>query len=508
MSWWSGGDLKGPGGPPSANCMRVGIIALQHESNTFLPQPTTLESFRRNVLVRGEAVREHFRNSHHEVGGFFEGLMPAGVEAVPIFAAIATPGGVVTADALEELLAMMMDCLDAAGALDGILAAPHGAGVSEKICDLDGQWLGMVRQRFGLDKPIIATIDPHANLSAAMVAECQAIIPYRTNPHVDQQTRGMEAARLMVRTLRGEVRPTMAAAFPPVAINIACQHTEAEPCLELVRIADSQLKLPGVLANGVGLGFPYADVAEMGSSFVAVTDNDPEQARRLVDQSADYLVSHRKQFVAQLPDVEEAIDLAMRSEKPVCLLDLGDNVGGGSPGDGTIIANALQRRSIGRSFVALCDADAANAAASVGAGAVFEGFVGGKNGKMHGKPLPIKGRVRSLHDGVFFEDQIRHGGQERFDMGKTAVIESESLTLLVHSQRTPPFSLNQLTSCGIEPGKFCVLVAKGVNAPIAAYSPVCRTFIRVDTPGVTTANMALLPFKHRRRPLFPFEELQ
>jgi microcystin degradation protein MlrC len=488
--------------------MRVGIIALQHESNTFLPQATTLNDFRRNVLLVGEAVREHFQNSHHEVGGFFDGLSAAGVEAVPIFAAIATPGGVVTADTFEHLLATVLDCFDRVGPLAGILAAPHGAGVSEKIADMDGHWLSCVRQRLGPDKPIIATIDPHANLSLKMVEACQAIIPYRTNPHVDQHDRGLEAAALMFRTLRGEVRPTMAASFPRVAINIAAQHTEAPPCLDLKRLADVQLKLPGVLGNGVVLGFPYADVPEMGSSFVAVTDNGQKRARVLADQMADYLVSHRQEFLPKLPEVEEAIDLAMRSEMPVCLLDLGDNVGGGSPGDGTIIARALQARRIEPSFVALCDAEAAGAAALLGVGATFEGLIGGKSDRLHGDPLPVVGRVRSLHGGVFYEDQIRHGGQRRFDMGKTAVIESESLTLLVHSQRTPPFSLNQLTSCGIEPQKFSVLVAKGVNAPIAAYSPVCRTIIRVDTPGVTTANMARLPFKRRRCPLFPFEELR
>lgn len=488
--------------------MRVGIIALQHESNTFLPQATTLDDFHRNVLLTGAAVGEHFHNSHHEVGGFFDGLSAARVEAVPIFAAIATPGGVVTADAFEHLLTTMLDCFDRAGPLAGILAAPHGAGVSEKIADMDGHWLSCVRQRLGPDKPIIATIDPHANLSQKMVDACQAIIPYRTNPHVDQHERGLEAAALMVRTLRGEVRPTMAANFPRIAINIAAQHTEASPCLELIRLADAQLGVPGVLANGVVLGFPYADVPEMGSSFVAVTDDGQERARVLTNQMADYLVLHRQEFLPKLPEVEEAIDLAMRSEMPVCLLDLGDNVGGGSPGDGTIIARVLQARQIERSFVALCDAEAVGAAVLLGVGATFEGLIGGKSDRMHGDPLPVGGRVRSLHSGVFYEDQVRHGGQRRFDMGKTAVIETESVTFLVHTQRTPPFSLNQLTSCGIEPGRFSVLVAKGVNAPIAAYSPVCRTFIRVDTPGVTTAMMTRLPFQHRRRPLFPFEELQ
>jgi microcystin degradation protein MlrC len=116
--------------------------------------------------------------------------------------------------------------------------------------------------------------------------------------------------------------------------------------------------------------------------------------------------------------------------------------------------------------------------------------------------------VRSLHDGRFSESEVRHGGKAEYDMGKSAVIETDDLTLLVHSIRTPPFSLNQLTSCGLDPGKFRMIVVKGVNAPLAAYGPVCRTFIRVDTPGVTMADMTCLPFVHRRRPLFPFEEIR
>ena len=41
----------------------------------------------------------------------------------------------------------------------------------------------------------------------------------------------------------------------------------------------------------------------MGSSFIAVTDNDPQQARLLADQMAEYLISHRQDFVARLPEV-------------------------------------------------------------------------------------------------------------------------------------------------------------------------------------------------------------
>ena len=80
------------------------------------------------------------------------------------------------------------------------------------------------------------------------------------------------------------------------------------------------------------------------------------------------------------------------------------------------------------------------------------------------------------------------------------------ITVMLTSIRMPPFSLRQLTTFGIDPAKFQVLVAKGVHAPVAAYQPVCEELIRVNTPGVTTADMSRLEYHHRRRPLFPCEE--
>jgi microcystin degradation protein MlrC len=91
-------------------------------------------------------------------------------------------------------------------------------------------------------------------------------------------------------------------------------------------------------------------------------------------------------------------------------------------------------------------------------------------------------------------------------MGKTAIVETEGgLTLMLNSRRVMPASLRQLTQCGLEPADFRVIVAKGVHAPVAAYAPVCKTIIRVNTPGPTTADMRQLSYNHRRRPLFPFE---
>lgn len=486
--------------------MRVGIIVLKHESNTFLRGRTTLADFEHEILATGGAIGDYYRRAHHEAAGFFEGLSAERIDAVPLFAASATPGPIIDQSAYESLLQTLLDQISAAGELDGLLISAHGAAVAERQPDADGHWLAAVRAMVGPRMPIVCTIDPHANLSAAMVSATDALIPYRTNPHVDQKERGLEAAAMMARTLRGEIHPTQAAAFPPVAINIASQHTESPPCSDLLAIAARQRQDARVLSSGVVLGFPYADVAEMGSSFVVVTDNDPPLAQRLADEMGEYLQHHRHDFVPDLPDIQAAILLAEQSASPVCLLDMGDNVGGGGPGDGTLLAQALLDRNVQGTLVCLCDPAAAEQARAAGTGAAVNLSVGGKTDVLHGSPLVLHARVRSLHDGKFAESDVRHGGKHAYDMGPSAVVEAGGLTVLIHSIRTPPFSLNQILSCGIDPMKLKMIVAKGVNAPIAAYSPVCKTFIRVNTPGVTTADMTRLPFHHRRRPLFPFEE--
>ena len=190
---------------------RVGIIALLQESNTFVASPTTLANFEQDTLLTGAAIRTRFEDAQHEVGGYFAGLLQAGIEAVPILAARALPHGIMTAETFDALMATLQAELKRAGPLDGLLVAPHGATVSQHQPDVDGYWLGLARRRLGPGRPIIGTFDPHANLSSAMVEATDALIAYRTNPHIDQRQRGLEAAGLMARTLSGEIQPVQSA---------------------------------------------------------------------------------------------------------------------------------------------------------------------------------------------------------------------------------------------------------------------------------------------------------
>jgi microcystin degradation protein MlrC len=400
----------------------------------------------------------------------------------------------------------LLDALKQAGPLDGLLVAPHGATVSEAAPDADGYWLSEVRKVVGPDVPIIGTLDPHVNLSPLMVASVNAFTAYRTNPHIDQKQRGLEAADLMLRTLKGEIKPTQAACFPPMAINIERQCTDEPPLKELVAKIAAVREQPKVLSSSLALGFPYADVPEVGSAVLVVTDNDPALARRLADELGNEMWKLRHELAGNLISISDAVAMVPKSAQPVCLLDMGDNVGGGGPADGTLIAHELVKQSVLPAFVCLCDPAAVEQAQAAGPGKRMKFSIGGKTDNLHGEPLTADVTILTVADGVYHESEVRHGGFTKFDQGRTAIVTTDGgLTIMITTRRALPFSLSQLTTFGLDPKKFKALIAKGVNAPLAAYKPVCPTIIRVNTPGVTTADMNFLTFHSRRRPMFPFE---
>jgi microcystin degradation protein MlrC len=195
-------------------------------------------------------------------------------------------------------------------------------------------------------------------------------------------------------------------------------------------------------------------------------------------------------------------------DAPVCLLDTGDNVGGGSAGDGTTIGHEVARRGGPPTFVCLYDPEAVSILKHLGEGDRMHLALGGKQDNLHGAPLDLDVTVRSHNDGRFHETEVRHGGTTDFDMGRTVVVETDvGLTLQLTSRRIVPFSLNQLLSCDIEPSEYQILVAKGVHAPAPAYEPVCSELIPVTTPGATTPDLTKLSFEHVRRPLYPLDDI-
>ena len=262
---------------------------------------------------------------------------------------------------------------------------------------------------------------------------------------------------------------------------------------------------PGILAASLLPGFAYADVPQMGPSVVIVADGDPDLARREADRLGIRLWEARERLTRPLPDAATAVAQALRAERlPVVLVDTGDNVGGGSAADGTVLLAEMLRQGATDGVVCLYAPEEVRQCAAAGVGAEVTLTVGGKVDRRHGDPLTLTGRVRLLHDGTYVEPAVRHGGKRVNHMGPTALLEGPGRNLLVlTSLRHPPFSLGQLTCLGVRPEQQRLLVVKAAIAYKAAYTPVAGTVIEVDTPGLTAVNPERFEYRHVRRPLYP-----
>src|SRR5262249_38534645 len=226
---------------------------------------------------------------------------------------------------------------------------------------------------------------------------------------------------------------------------------------------------------------------------------------READGLAARLWDARERLVRALPDAPTAVARALEATRPpVVLVETGDNVGGGSAGDGTFILAEMLRQGATDGVVCLYAPEEVQQCIRAGVGNPVRLRVGGKVDQVHGAPVEVSGRVRLVHEGTDVEHQVRHGGRRVNQMGLTALVEIEGRNLLVlNSQRHPPFSLGQLTCLGIQPERQRLLVVKAAIAYKAAYAPVAGTIIEVDTPGLTAVNPQRFVYRHIRRPMYP-----
>src|SRR5216683_382654 len=124
-----------------------------------------------------------------------------------------------------------------------------------------------------------------------------------------------------------------------------------EPMRSLVQDAEEVIRRPKMLSASVAEGYPYADVAEMGMGFLAISDGDAAAAREAARWMARRAWDKRDQFVADTPLPEDALRAAIEAPRgPIVLMDVGDNIGGGSPADSTVLLEAAKRLGV-RSYL-------------------------------------------------------------------------------------------------------------------------------------------------------------
>jgi len=494
--------------------MRLAALGILHETNTFSPRPTDDAAFEHSTIgggpgvMHGDEVWEVYGHTGATIAGFRDAASLPGVEVVPVGFASTHPGGTLPAATFDSIADGQLRFLAAAGPFDGVLMAQHGAMVAEGHPDADAEFIRRVRDVVGRHVPIGNVMDTHGNVSPAQVHGADITLLWQTNPHVDCRDRGLACARLVARTLRGEIAPVQAIVTLPLVANILAQNTADEPMRGLLtQAADLVAQTPGLIDISIGEGFPYADVPNMGMAVVAVADGGRAIAERAAATIAAAIWECRAAFDPRGVPVEEAVRLErVAGVGPVVLLDVGDNMGAGTPGDSTFILEGLIRARRTGFLLTVHDPEAVLACVSAGVGAHVDLMVGGKADALHGVPQAVSGRVRVISDGRFEARGVVHAGHVAFDGGITAVVNTrQGNTLVLTSQPVMTMSLDQHHSLGIDPTRYEVVVAKGVMSPQPAYGPIASRLVYVDTPGISTADPRRMGHRHRRRPMYPFE---
>ncbi len=488
--------------------MKVLVGGIYHESHSFSNVATDLESFRSVLFLEGRDSIEQLRGTTSEMAGFINGSEEIGFEMVPTLWAWGLSTAPVEAKTLEHFISIVQRAIESAGEIDGILFALHGAMVAEQSLDGDGYILSKFREFVGPDIPIVVTLDLHANISELMVEKADVIVGYDTYPHVDQVERGFEAAELLVRTVRGEIKPVMAIEKPSMVVVPNVQLSDKEPMSHLISFAHKAENENDVLSVTVAGGFAYSDVPEIGPSIIVVTNNDPAGAAKHARYISDRFESLREEFTPRLPGVSEAVASAVESgNHPVILADVGDNIGAGTPGDSTFILKELLDRNAESAVVIIADPESVAASIAAGVGQTVSLHVGGKTDGFHGDPVELTANVKLISDGRFLNrGHMRDGIVE--EMGRTAVIESEGIKIVLTERKMPPWNLEQLRSVGIAPEHEKIIVLKSAVAFRAAYEPIAGEIIEVNSPGLSSVDLTQFNYRNVRPGMFPFEKAE
>ena len=497
---------------------RILIAGYQHETNTFAPSLADWAAFNRGdsfpAFVQGRAMVDQLAAVNIPIGGFIAAAKRRGWTLLPSCWAGAIPSSFVTRDAFERIAGTICQDVSAAlaGGLDGIYLDLHGAAVAEHAADSEGELLGRLRAIVGPTLPIVASLDLHANVTHRMLREADALVSYRSYPHVDMADTGARAADLLARQLAAGQRLPLQARRLPFLIPLNAQSTWLQPAQGLYEaLAELDQRFGTVLS--FCMGFPASDFDECAP----MVWGHGEQAEAAVAQLFK-LVSEPTQWRGEILPAREAVVQAMalaeRASKPVLIADTQDNPGAGGDSNTTGLLHALLAQGAGRQYPGqvalglLFDAAAGRAALAAGVGAELDLALGTAvatfTGSLSDPPLRGRFKVLAVSDGrVTLKGPMMRGLS--VNLGPSACLEIDGVRIAVVSGKKQLLDRELLRMVGIHAEQMRIIVVKSSNHFRADFQPVASAVLVAKAAGPMAADPADLPWRHlpegiRRRP--------
>ncbi len=483
---------------------KVLIGEFKHETNIFCSVPTTKADYEARSLKYGENIISYFEGKKVELGGIIEACRQNELEILPVIAANASPGGIVSSDFFEHVKEELFEAIDQIDDLEGIILSLHGAMVTEDTRDGDGELLMALREKTGPDVFIVATLDLHANLTSAMIQAADVLFPYDSYPHVDYYDRGFEAGNCMAKLLSGKIRPFMKARWLPILVPALT--TLLEPMASLNDRSRDWEERDSAINVTIVHGFPWGDTENSMLSVLVTTNSDETLAEEIL-QDMDKAISERTgEFVSSSIPTTDAVRRAMNSENgPVVLAEEADNPGGGAPCDGTFLLSELIARNVCNAALAvIVDPETVAKAISVGVGNRGSFLLGGKveDSKINGISLEVSASVKTISDGVF-TNKGPMANKLVNRLGRTVVLEIGGIDVIVSEQRVQPWDPEIFRRHGIEPTEKQILAVKSAAHYRAAFSKFAAEMINVTTPGLLSADFNSFHFKNIPDNVFP-----
>jgi microcystin degradation protein MlrC len=488
---------------------RVLIAGYQHETNTFAPSLADWAAFTRGdsfpAFMRGPAVIDQLRGVNIPIAGVIDAARTHGWQLVPSCWAGAIPSSYVTRDAFERIAGAICDDIRSAqqssAGLDAVYLDLHGAAVAEHADDSEGELLARVRALIGPQLPLVASLDLHANVTQRMLREADALVSYRTYPHVDMADTGVLAAELLARRLKlGHKEAPHARRFP-FLIPLNAQSTWMEPAKSLYDELVALDREHGTVSSFC-MGFPASDFDECAPMIWS----HGERAARV----ADTLYAHaaeptqwRESLLAPRDAAAQAITLAQTAARPVVIADTQDNPGAGGDSNTTGMLHALVAQGAGRRYpgqVALglmFDRAAAQAAHEAGEGAHIDIALGTSVPTFAGlSDPPLRGRYKvvKLSDGVCtLQGPMMTGLTVR--LGPSACLEIDGVRIAVVSGKKQLLDRALLRMVGIAHEQMRIVVVKSSNHFRADFQPHASHVLVAKAAGPMAADPSDLPWK-------------
>lgn len=496
--------------------MRIALLGFSIECNRFAP-PATQRDFETRCWVVGDDVVTDARSASPKALGEMPGFVADMDAAGPwqphgILLAMAEPNGPVEHAAFAAMMAMWRQGLEALrGKVDGVYCVLHGAGLTTELDDPEGALQALVREILGPEVPLVCSYDLHANVSDAMVRDCDAFIGYRTNPHLDMRERGAESAQVMRRLLAGTKAYRALRRLPIVAPTVSML-TAQGPYAEVIDLGQQWAAEDERILNvSVMGGFAYGDTPFNGMAAV-VTATDQAAADALALRLAEAAWDRRGRFVAKLTPLEEATRLARDSAVPLAFADVADNPGGGGRGNTMHILAAFHAAGVQGCIIGVIhDPLLAAEAHALGQGARFTARFNRPQGTLTAEdpfshPFAAEAEVVALSDGRVTGRRGIYGGTA-MTLGATAALRIGGITVVVISIRTQCADPAFLEHLGLDIGAARCVVVKSRGHFRGGFDEFFGhdRIVEVDAPGLTSPILSRFAWTRLPRPVLPLD---